>query len=262
MDGRSDDEIAPRRAGCFGTAFGSSSTHDKPNQTSQPGLGSSTSQSPKPIPTAKASTFTRWFSSSPGQAAVDHQALDDEQGDVDQDRMLAQLADDLLGLDDTQTSNDTTYSPSPKTPAHERKRSWPFSVSSRRVAPQPSHPTTSTNPTTSRKPSAPPPVGNPTDTSMHGASSRSIESTEEDLSMAHSTCSDECALETVASMATTQSSTAQPGSPEEAVSATRRLWKTISGVRKGDKVLPVHSRNQGREVTVESLVRAVQVSRP
>jgi len=186
-------------------------------------------------------SLSRWWTNSSvpdneGDATQGEEALVN-----DQDRMLAQLADELLGFDESSTQKPSTEAIQ-SGPTHERKLSWPFS-SGRRVLPQPEA-AAATRDQISPKFSV-------DRTSLH--SSDSIDSP---FSVsAKDPAGEASGSDHVPTAGEDDGHAARP-------QGYRRIWKTITSVRKGDRIAAPSSAAPTQEFTVESLSRAVLALKP
>lgn len=176
------------------------------------------------------SSLTRWWNSNPQENDAEIEEIFETDAVLgEQDRVLAQLADDLLGLDVSGPS----ASPAKVAPqqesatSHERKLSWAFSVA-RKIAPQ---------------------------LEMASASDK-LKQNSETGSLTTST--DEAIGSPGAALGANEAAdnlvTEDLGAKPQGY---RRLWHSITSVRKGDKLQTSDMALQPREYTVESLVRSV-----
>ena len=179
-------------------------------------------------------SLSRWWNNS---NTVD--GLDAEQALAsDQDGMLAQLADDLLGLSDDPAK---AAAAAPQAASvHERKLSWPFGTS-RRVAPHSGE--------------APAPEGDD-DNSIELPSFPASEVAESPSSAAGEGFSPRLPSPEKAPQA--DAADAEAARPQ----GYRRLWQSITSVRKGDRVAAPPAAAASQEYTVESLSRGVLALKP
>lgn len=185
-------------------------------------------------------SLSRWWNTSTPQTD-NTEALD---GDAalfaEQDSMLAQLANDLLGLEGPAPKATAP----PAAPAHERKLSWPFS--SRKVLPE-------SKPDVGRAADDASVDLHSLDSGEMGGSPSSTAGEAHAHAHAHAQHADAVEGEEQAEGAAPESAEASPARPQ----GYRRLWQSITSMRKGDRIASPNAAVQTQEYTIESLSRSV-----
>lgn len=176
--------------------------------------------------------------------------------DLEQDRVLSQLADDLLGLNDGEPSAQTTVQQAGKSKYafHERKLSWPFSVARRIMPLQPA-------------------------VQMDGSLSNQSIQISEDSDAATSSPSwgqEETQFQKTPKQTVVSEESVRHAIPEEeelrgfdqssqqvkVPPGYRRLWQSIANIRKGDKFSTASPSSQAQDYTVDLLVKSVLALKP
>ena len=229
---------------------------------------------------SSSSSFSRWWNTGAG-TSTDDTSMHPSEGEGTTD-LLARISDDLLAIDLDAQSQPSVAPTEPK-PTHERKRSWPFSVG-RKVVPQPGDPSVATPTTLDALPATTATTTTPSDegstspvTSTDPRTSSHSFSIEDSASLSLPSFSERSETETPTSIAAAAAAAVAAGTLADASAAAtaaatnesgdrpqgyRRLWQSITSVRKGDKVTAKELPPPPQEFTVESLVRAVMALKP
>ncbi|KAL4551621.1 hypothetical protein Ndes2526B_g05894 [Nannochloris sp. 'desiccata'] len=207
---------------------------------------------------SKTSSITRWWNSNSIQDASEEQEqLSEEEFASTTEQVLAHISSELLGLDlETQDSGSKVAKKviASEKPNHERKLSWPFG-GNRKVVPDLSAASGvpseegSVSPLASSVPSSTPltPDASYHSQSIYGTTDASFALSE--IGQFHHVHATAAAAEEGESSSTATNNKAPQGY--------RRLWQSITSVRKGDKVTPTELNTQPQEYTVDSLVRGI-----
>ena len=200
---------------------------------------------------SKTSSLTRWWNSNTVSTDTESQQLSEGEFTLTE-QALAHISDELLGLGikiEEPSSKSANKSTNTNKPTHERKLSWPF-AGNRKVVPHASVPSGvpsdegSVSPLASSAPGSGPITP---DISYHSNYSQISKSSFDPSEAEHRD------FLGAAEVNPSESPTFTGKSPQ----GYRRLWQSITSVRKGDKVAPTELKTQPQEYTVDSLVRGV-----
>jgi pentatricopeptide repeat protein len=240
-----NDNDVVRPSGCFSGALNSTrASAMPPSETSKYSRSGS-----------KTSSLSRWWNSNAISADAGDQELGEGDFFSDQGQVLANISDDLLKLD---IKKDNTK------PTHERKLSWPF-AGNRKVVPQfstsgvPSE-EDSVSPLACSAPSSGPITP---DASYHAnfshntSNSSSFALSEAAHVYVHAGSLGAADGPQQQAHFSAEASPTSAGTNNKTPQGYRRLWQSITSVRKGDKVAPTELSTQPQEYTVDSLVRGV-----
>jgi pentatricopeptide repeat protein len=207
---------------------------------------------------SKTSSLTRWWNSNSVQNDnAEQERLSEEEFASTTEQLLAHISSDLLGLDlktEESGSKGAKKVVASEKPTHERKLSWPFG-GNRKVVPESSAASGvpseegSVSPLASSVPSSTPLT--PDASYRSGYSNGTTDATFQlaEIGQFHHVHATTTATEDGESSSTATNNKAPQGY--------RRLWQSITSVRKGDKVATTELNTQPQEYTVDSLVRGI-----
>jgi len=195
------------------------------------------------------SSLTRWWNSNSIQNANEEQEqLSEEEFASTTEQVLAHISSDLLGLDLKSEESGSKVAKkivANEKPTHERKLSWPFG-GNRKVVPDSSAASGVPSEEGSVSPLASSLPSSTSDASYH--SKYSVGTTESSRQLAEIG-----QLHNVHAAQDAEESSIDNKAPQ----GYRRLWQSITSVRKGDKVASTELNTQPQEYTVDSLVHGV-----
>lgn len=208
------------------------------------------------------SSRTRWWSNYIITTDTkDEETLEAEltSEDLEQDRVLSQLADDLLSLNDEQPNAQPAQQQSSKTkPIHERKLSWPFSVARRIMPLQPSavQLDASSSGQSVQVSDDSDATNSPTKSPLWTHEGTHFQRKKQALVVSEESVGYAIPEESVSDLEqSSQQVKVPPGY--------RRLWQSIANIRKGDKVSSSPNQSsQAQEYTVDLLVKSVLALKP